>query len=316
MGRVLCGIMWIAAVAAAEPSFNTQLERGHAALRAGDADGAIAAYRDLQTDDPESDVLYYSIGRAQYEQGVQNKEAGASEDAITAFQEAAKTFEAVATAADPELRKRAAYNHANCIAQIAEQSAAAQQYDETVAAFEQSVQEYEELLRKYPGYAAARNNLDHTRFLLKSMLQNPPPPQEQQQQGEDGEEQKGEQDQEQQQQQGGDQQKGEQDQEQQQQQGGDQQKGDEEQQDEQSADEQQQQQGDEPEEEQGTDEQQAGAQGEPGEDQIQNPQEGEGKKMERQNVEALLESLEDIDEREQRETKNVRRDIQMRKDWW
>ena len=300
MRRILCGIMLIAAVAAAEPSFNTRLEQGHAALSAGDAERAIGVYRDLQTDDPESDVLYYSIGRAQYEQGVQNAELGAPEDAIAAFEEAANTFEMVATASDPELRKRAAYNHANSIAQIAEQSAAAQQHDETVAAFEQSVGEYEEFLRKHPDHTEARNNLDHMRFLLKSMLQNPPPPQEQQQdqEGEDGEGEDGDKSEEGQKKEGGDQQDGE-------------------------DGEQEQQQGDESQEEQdGDDEQDGGEQeseqqeGAQSEEQGEGEPTGEGEEIDRQNVEALLESLEDIDEREQRETKNVRRDIQMRKDWW
>ncbi len=283
----------IAVTAAAQTSFDARLRQAHELLANGDVEGAMGAYRDLQTEDPENKTLYYSMGLAQYAAGEKEKELQAAEDALASYQEARASFEKAMAAADPELRKRASFNAANTMAQIALQSASAQKYDETLKAFEESVAEYTDFLKQYPEDPGARQNLDHMRFLLKKMQQNPPPPQEEQK-GEQGEEKKEE---EQEQKEEGEQepQQGEQKQDAQSQDGQEKQEKPEGEQEQQQAQEQQGEQ----------QEQQAAEEAEPPED------------LDQENVEAILQSLQDADQREQKEERNQRRTIEMRtQDWW
>ena len=289
MFRAAVAIVLITPVAFGAGSFRARLEEAHALLNDGDVDGAVALYRDLQTDDPESDVLYYNLGRAHYEGAMQEAGLDAHEDALASIEQAMEAFEKVLHSADPEVRRDAAYNHANCVAQVAKLSATAQKHQETVEAFEQSVAEYEDFLRQHPDHEGARNNLDHMRYLLKSMLQNPPPPQQQQGEGDDEN-----QDQEQQDDQGQDQQQEQEGQQQQQ----DQEEGPEDKQEEQQAEQQQQAQ-----EQDESDEQEPSS-------------EEEAPPDDRQNVEAILQSLEDIDEQEQHDARTQRPDTRLRNDWW
>lgn len=316
MYRAIIVTVLVAASAFAAESFNDRLAKGHALLGGGDGAGALTQYRDLQTEDPESPVLYYSMGCAQYRQGMQEVDLNAPQDALASFQEAKASFEKVLNAPDAEMRKDAAYNHANAIAQIAKQSLAARKYDEAKEAFEDAIQEYDQFLKQHPEHEGARINLDHMRYLLKSMLQNPPPPQPQQGQGEN----KPDQDQnkkpdqnnkqcpnpQQAQQQKDDQQK---DQDKDGQSKQDQDKKDQQPQGDQK-DRQPQQQPDQTQEQQ-----QAQAMSEDEQDHqkksIDTPQPDT-----QQNVDAILQSLEDVDKREQRETRNERTEIKIRKDWW
>ena len=286
-------IVLITPVALGAESFRSRLEQAHALLREGDVQGAMALYRDLQTDDPESDVLYYNIARVHYDGAMQEAELEAHEDALASLEQAKEAFAKVLHSADPQVRRDAAFNHANCVAQVAKLSATAQKHQETVEAFEQSVAEYEDFLRQHPDHQGARNNLDHMRYLLKSMLQNPPPPQQQQGEGDEN------QDQEQQDDQGQDQQQEQEGQQQQQ----DQEEGAGEKQEEQEEQEEQ------PEQQPQAQEQ------EESEDSEQSP-EDEPPPDDRQNVEAILQSLEDIDEQEQRETRTQPADSRLRNNWW
>lgn len=289
---IACTLMSVNALAV--ESFNARLRQAHDLLQSGDPDGALAHYRELQTEDPESETLYYSIGCAEYEQGRKLVDQQAPRDAVNSFKAAKESFEKVVTARNPEIRMDAAFNHANCAAQIAEQSMAAQQYDDTKKAFEESVKEYEEFLRQHPDHEGARTNLNHIRYLLKSMLQNPPPPQEQQQQGQGQDEKKDEKKDEQQQEQGQDRQK---DQEQQ-----DQDKQDQDKQEQQKAE---------------KEEQQQQAQAAQPEDENKPEQSAEDLPPDdKQNADAILQSLEDVDKREQQEMRNPHGNVRVPKEWW
>jgi hypothetical protein len=291
---VICLLILASGSFAAE-SFDTRLAKANTTLQNGDPEGALSMYRDLQTEDPESETLYYSMGCAEYKQGSKLVEDKVPRDAVESFKTAKESFEKALNARDPEIRRNARYDHANATAQIAINSIGAQQYEESKKAFEESVKEYEDLLKQYPDMTAARQNLDHMRYLLKSMLQNPPPPQ-QQQQGQ-GENKQDPNQQQQDQQQGKDQQ----------QQGEEQKKDQKEGQDNQD---------------QKPDQKQGEAKAAMA-DKDQQEQKDEQKEAEdgpppesHQNVEAILQSLEDVDKREQKETKNVRTGTEIRKDWW
>jgi len=285
----------MAPVALGAESFRARVQEANALLRGGDVQGAMALYRDLQTDDPESDVLYYNTARGHYQDGLQEAELGAVEDARASFKEAREALEQVLHSPDPEIRKAAKFNRANCTAELAKLPADAESYDETVQAFKDSVDEYEDLLRLYPDHHGARTNLDYMRYLLKRLQQNPPPPQEQQ-----GECENQDQDQEKQCEQGQDEQ---QQNEEQEQQSAEQQ--------EQDADSDDQQ--DEPQQQQAQEAQQD--ESDTSDESEQSPEE-EPPPEDRQNVEAILQSLEDIDEQEQRDARTQPPNPRLRNEWW
>ena len=284
LGMLIAVLLMASSAWAAPGPFRKRLDQAHAMLRSGDVDGALAVYRDLQTDEPESKLLYYSIGCAQYERALQETALEAVEDATASFHEARGLLDKAVNAPEPVLRRNARYNRANSVAQIAKQSVAAMKYDEVVAAFEESVRLYDDFLRVYPDHEGAQQNLDHMRYLLKKMLQNPPPPPEQQQdQGEQQDDGQANQDQ-------------QADPEEQQQDEGDQ--GEEGQDQEQGADQQP-----EPTE-------QAAQQ------ENQSEESSEAEPEDRQNLEAILQSLEDMDNREMYDTMDDRERIRADRNWW
>lgn len=175
------------AASAQGQSVEKRLRGGYAHLRSGNLEGAMTNFRDVQTDAPESDLVYYSVARTQYEEGLVSLKLEAAEDAVIQFNAAKATFDNLTTSPDPFIRENALYSSANCAAQIAKNTSMLAERDETVAAFEDSIGAYEQVLARNPSHDGARRNLDHMRYLLKSMLQDPLPEQEQQSDGSDEE---------------------------------------------------------------------------------------------------------------------------------
>ncbi|HIJ65249.1 MAG TPA: hypothetical protein HPP77_04790 [Candidatus Hydrogenedentes bacterium] len=279
----MLSLLAILCVAASATLFNERVEEAHALLEQGDADGALAAYRNLQTDEPESDLLHYSIGCAQYEKSMADASAGAAEGAVELLSEAEKSLAKVAASPDAAIRERGGYNRANCRAQLAKQAAVAGQYELAAEKFQEALAAYDDFLRLYPDHKDARHNRDHIRYLLKKMLQNPPD-----QQGQNGDRNE--------------------------QQDGDQQKQQE------SKDDQQAQQSGEEEEQREVDQQNEPAPSEPDQQpqdksQEQGAEEEEQQDLDRRNIEAILDSLEDLDQRELYETKSKQGGYASG-DWW
>ena len=308
----LCCATLFASVAQAE-SFNRRLARGQALLKTGDLDEAITIFRDLQVDDPESDTLHFDLGCASYAKSLRAAGDEALPDAAEALQQAVKSFEEASTTPDNALRRDAQFNRATALAQLAKQSVAAGDGKATIANFEQAITALEDFLRQYPDHAEAQTNLNNVRYEFKKFLQQTPPPNEQQNSaGEDGE--KGEQsDQEQ------EKQEQQQDPNQQQEQG------------EQQEQEQQPSQGDQ--EQQDQEEKQDGSQGEKSPEEQQDPQDqqqpsestpqeeqGESQSQEiaenSENIEAILDSLQDTDQKQQHEMRQQTRPTGIRSKWW
>ena len=293
----LCGIL--SAFPAAADTFREQLAYGNALLNSGDFDGAREVYRGLQVEHPEHEAVYYSLGCADYEEGSSVVALQDPEGAIELFASARNAFQRAMTSRDKSLRVDASYNHANTVAQIAKQTAALGDTQATIAAFEEAVAAYEGVLERYPGHKEARHNLDHIRYLLKRMLQVPPP---EQQEEEEQEQQDGEQDQPQEQQQGT-----------QEQQDGDQP------QEEQEESQDQAQQQPEQEEDEGQPQQQPQQQEQAAAQQPEEEKPGEDGQEEmqdRQTIEAILQSLEAQDKREQQDLRTSVPDSQVRREWW
>ncbi len=274
---------------AQEASFEERLERGNALLRKGDFAGALAIFDELQVEEPNSPALHFSRGCALYEKALsEDGEAGASEAALNAAKEA---FERAEAGAKGTLKTDAAYNRANTMAQIAKKTAPGQDPKSATQKFHDSIQSYEELLRSHPDHDKANHNLDHIRYALKRYLQQPPPPPQEQQSGE--------------QQERDDQQQQQQDQQQQPNQG------------DQKNDDSQPQDPQQGEQEKNEDNQQQSSS-----DQENRPMQGQdkailnGQDLKRENIEALLESLEDRDKSEQRDIRQGPRDHRLREEWW
>ncbi|HPJ99570.1 MAG TPA: hypothetical protein PKW60_08810 [Candidatus Hydrogenedentes bacterium] len=295
----LCGVL--SAVAAPADSFREQLKYGNALLNSGDFEGAREVYRGLQLEHPESEIVYYSLGCADYEEGAGAVALQDPEGAIEFFSSARDAFQRAKTSRDKSLRIDASYNHANAMAQIAKQTASLGDNKATITAFEETVAAYEGVLERYPDHKQARHNLDHVRYLLKRMLQVPPPDEEQQE-GEQGGQQ-------------------EQQQDSQEQQNGDQQQDQQEQQDDQGEKDGQedsdQQGSQQPEQEEGAPQQESKQQTGASATLEEEPGEGDREeRQDRQTIEAILQSLESQDKREQQDLRTSQPDSHVRKEWW
>lgn len=265
-------LMAFYSLAAASESFTERFEEANALLEKGDVEGALGAYRDLQIDAPESDALYYGIGCAQYEQALNKLALEAGDEASEAFETSKASFEKARLSPNALLRRNAGYNLANADAQLAKLTVAAGNHEDTVAAFERAIQGYEGFLRRYPAHEGAQNNLDHMRFLLKKMLQNPPPSQEKEEQTEEGTQ-------------------------------------------EQKQDDSQQESSGEQEAQQQDGQQEEGSSA-MGERSTAEDETAEAEPEQRQDVEAILQSLEDQDNREQQKTRPGQRNVGITQEWW
>lgn len=269
-------------------SFESDLSRGYAHLRAGDTEEALNIFRTLLTDAPDSELVQYSIAAAQRQRALQLFDSGDVEKAGEIMAEAQDMFGDLGTSENETLRENALLNWANGITEIAKRLDPEQQYNERVQALQQAVNAYESIVREHPEIERAEANLNHARYELKRMLQQPPPEQEN---SEDGEGEEGEEEQEQEQQSGEQEQEGEQ----------------EEQEQDSSEDSSQDQEENEDDSESSSDPNQ----------QSNPPQQQEEQNLDDRNIEAILESLEERDREEQKELRRARGLPQVRNGkWW
>lgn len=152
-------------------------------VRKGDAAEAVAAYQALQVDYPGEAAVLFGLATAQYRRG----EALIGEqpqEAVTAFQEARTAFDRVLEGEPTRFSAHAAFNRANCIAKVAA-AIPPDQHQQAVAGYRAAAAAFEAVLKAYPDYEAARRNLDHVRYKLKTLLQQPPENQEESEEPED-----------------------------------------------------------------------------------------------------------------------------------
>src|SRR5690606_22700504 len=114
------------------------------------------------------------LGGVHYRKGEGLAGAGDAEGARAEFEAADKTFTGLSQHADERLATDAAFGRANALAQQAKLLAGPESFKEGVKALRVAEQAYVELLKRAPGHAGARQNLDHIRFILKQLLQNKP----------------------------------------------------------------------------------------------------------------------------------------------
>ncbi|MCH8203523.1 MAG: tetratricopeptide repeat protein [Candidatus Hydrogenedentes bacterium] len=187
---ILLSLLLAATSLAHAQRFDSRFEEGYTLLRAGDPDGALESFRELLTEDPESQYIKYSIATAQYAKGLKSLEIEASEEGVEQLYQARDGFDALRNTKDPFLQKNVSFNAANSTAQVAKHYDPHDQYNERVQALRDAIAAYEKVLRQQPDHAGAKTNLNHARYLFKTMLQDPPPDQQNadDEGGEEGEE--------------------------------------------------------------------------------------------------------------------------------
>lgn len=172
-------LITVAMAAAADPPRNDVAEANNL-LKQGKPQAALNKYRSLQIDDPESELLYYNIGCAELESVGGSGAAPDEPLAIESLNNAKKWFDKASMAEDPTIRRDARFNRINSDSQMAKILATGEDREGAIKAFEDAIYGYEDFLDQYPGHAGAQKNLNHMRYLLKTMLQKPPEEQEQQ----------------------------------------------------------------------------------------------------------------------------------------
>lgn len=96
-----------------------RVEQGNQLFDQAEFEAALEAYREAQTDRPESPELHYNVGDALYKQG-------AVDEAAAAFQKAVET-------GDPELGSKAYYNLGNALYRQ-------QMFDQAIGAYENALE--------------------------------------------------------------------------------------------------------------------------------------------------------------------------------
>lgn len=168
-------------------SLGEGLNAGYSLIESGEAEAAMEHFLKLQKDAPESNEVRYGLGVAQYERGLSTAENEDPEGGLSYLQQAHGNFTELVTMAEPVLSNNARYAAANSSAQLAKLSASTGEWEKMLSAFKSSIRAYEDVLSLEPEHRAARRNLEHMRYTLKTMLQNPPPEQKKPEGG-DGEE--------------------------------------------------------------------------------------------------------------------------------
>ena len=192
------------ALCASAESLHDRIQRANGLLKQGETDMAIDSYNEIKVDHPESPVLEYNIGCAEYEK--QLKELQAEETKKDAnFSEAIQSFERAMQSDNSEVSESAAYNRATALAQTAKTLEAPEQEQppagkaalgpadeaapkpapevtagnskERERAFRDAMNAYQDILAKNPDNVGAQHNIDHLRYMMKKTPPPPPPSQ-------------------------------------------------------------------------------------------------------------------------------------------
>lgn len=158
--------------------FDSRFEPGYDLLKQGEFDKALENFEQLKTDTPDSELVDYSIASVFYQRALAQRDSQELEGAIEQFSIAKQQFGALSSSADDFLREQAPLNAANATAQIAKLYSPEQEYKERVQGLKQALDEYDAYLGQYPGHRSAQRNRDHVSYLLKQLLRNPPPEEE------------------------------------------------------------------------------------------------------------------------------------------
>ena len=206
MRRLMLLLALISAPAFAD-SFADRMREANTLLGNGDFEGAMAIYQDLKIDDPESERIAHNMGLAKFRYATGLLESNNPKDALTALEEATGLFDKSMETGIDEIIETSEFAAANTTLKTADAHKAMNAYQQAIESYQLAISQYEDILRRDSGHAGAKQNRALARLRLKELMRDTPPEeQEQEQQQQQG------QDENQQQEGGGESQEGEQDQ--------------------------------------------------------------------------------------------------------
>lgn len=176
---LLFGVLLLAGLNASAASLRERVAEAEALLNSGEADKALSAFQQIQVDHPDAAEAVLGIGAAQYRAGEIALAGGLNEQARQRFSEAEQTFQRLFSDKEEKVRSSAKFDYANALAKSAKGFDSQKEFTKQVAALKSAIGAYEQVLKDFPDHQAARQNLDHTRYVLKKLLQNKPKDQQQ-----------------------------------------------------------------------------------------------------------------------------------------
>lgn len=167
--------------------FDKRFQPGYDFLSAGEFDQALESFNQLKTETPDSALVDYSIASTYYQKALALGTPETKETTIESLFQAKEIFEELIRMPEPFLQENAPFNSANCSAQIAKLYDPAAEYSQRVQGLRTAIEEFDKVLLQHPDNQSAQRNRDHLSYLLKSMLQDPPEEQQQPNEGDGGE---------------------------------------------------------------------------------------------------------------------------------
>lgn len=184
---ILVAGLSVAIHAAFAQSYSQRLRDANAHLQAGEPEEALTLYTDLKIDDPESDLIAHNMGLAKMRYADELRERGATGDAIQSLEEAAGHFEHAMDLGNEEVIESAEFAKANASFKSAEAHKDQSAFQNALEGYKQAISEYENVLRHDPTHAGARQNRNLAKLRLKELMRDTPPEQQQQEQEQSGE---------------------------------------------------------------------------------------------------------------------------------
>lgn len=174
--RVYLAAVILIPLAVSAESLHDRIQQANGLLKSGEVDKALDAYHELQIDHPDSPVLDYNVGCAEYEKGVRTIQSDKKSADKAALSRAVDQFNRAMQSGDPKVSNSAAYNRATTLAQTAKLLGNDEPQPERVKAFQDAIRAYEDVLKADPDNEGAKQNIDHLRYAMK-LATLPPPPQ-------------------------------------------------------------------------------------------------------------------------------------------
>ena len=170
----IAGVITLLACVCALPAsagLHEEIAAAEELLAQGEAVQALEIFQRLQVDHPESPEVILGVGTAQYRAGEVAVAGGAAEEARERFSEAQETFQRLFGDSREDVRASAMFDYANAIAKSAKTYDPQQEAQRQERALESAVAAYEQVVDAFPDHTAARQNLDHVRYVLKMLQQ-------------------------------------------------------------------------------------------------------------------------------------------------
>ncbi|MCF6285323.1 MAG: hypothetical protein L3K26_09050, partial [Candidatus Hydrogenedentes bacterium] len=153
------------------PSLRSTLSDAEPLLRSGRAESALQRLQEARVDHPHSDALLFEIAYAQSAATEGLEDTGEAE---AMFRNAHETFLRLTEEPRGEFDASAAFNAATVLIRLDATMENTDRYGERVENMKLAVEALSALVDGEPSFEEAIQNLDHARYTLALLLQNPP----------------------------------------------------------------------------------------------------------------------------------------------